>query len=248
MLTAVACTRIAVAQSLGASPSGYREYVSILGTPVGSLPPLATYTLAGLAQQSPQVFARYGFVQDMAQPLAPPSGGHNAHTLNSAALTGLVSTGLGGTVSLTAGLSNEHCTGCSGSSFMASIAGDLRIASMALDQTSPTRFTVAATAELGVGHPATGTAWTADLGVPLAFALSNETGTRIIPFITPSFALVTTHGGPTGDDVLAGRLLVGGGISLFNPKSALGGSVGFQYVFVDKTQLQFGVALSLGGR
>ena len=100
-----AITNAAIGQSLGPQPPGYREYVSILGTPLGSLPPLATYTIAGLAQHTPQVIARYGFISDMALPLAPESGGHNAHSLDSFGLTGLMPVGLGATVSLTVGAS-----------------------------------------------------------------------------------------------------------------------------------------------
>lgn len=239
--------RRASAQSLGPSPPGYREYVSLLGTPIGSLPPLATYTVAGFAQHSPELIARYGFVQDMSQPLAPPTGGHDAHTLNSFGITGLLPVSLDATVSLTLGASNEHCTGCSGSRFMTAIDGDYRILSTGMAGANASRFTLGVNGEVGVGHPATGTAWTVDLGFPLSFTVGSETGTRIIPFVTPSLAYITTSGS-SADDVNALRVLVGGGVSLFNPKSTFGASAGFQYIFVDKTQVQFGVGLSVGGR
>src|SRR5204862_242893 len=95
-----------------------------------------------------------------------------------------------------------------------------------------------------VGHPAAGTTWTADVGIPLALTIGGATGTQIIPFVTPSFALVATSS--AGSDIRAGRGLIGAGVSLFNAKSMLAASAGFQYVFVSNTQLQFGIALCLG--
>lgn len=235
------------AQSLGNSPPGYLEYVSLLGTPVGSLPPLATYTIVGIAQHSAELIARYGFIQDMAYPLAPSSGGHDAHSLNSFGLTGLLPVGLDGTVSLTLGLSSQHCAGCSGSQFMGALNGDYRILSTGINSANASRFTLAVTGEAGFGHPATGTAWSLDIGLPLAFSLGEDTGLRLIPFVTPGLAYIATSGS-SSTDVNAARLRVGGGVSLFNAKSMLGASAGFQYIFVDRTQVQFGVGLSYGGR
>jgi hypothetical protein len=235
------------AQSLGTAP-GYPDYVSLLGTPIASLPPLATYTLFGVAQRSPQLVARYGYVPDMDRPLAPPTGGHDPHSLLSFGLSGVFPAGLDGTVSVTAGLSNERCTGCSGSEFMASIGGDHRLTTVSIDAGSATRLTIGVNGEIGVGHPAPGVTWSADVGLPLALGLGPATGTSIIPFVTPGVAGYVTRDA-TGDGSRAAvRLLVGAGVALFNAKSALGASVGFQYVFVDRTELQLGITLSVGGR
>ena len=235
------------AQSLGSAP-GYIDYLSLLGTPVASLPPLATYTLFGVAQRTPQLAARYGYVPDIDRPLAPASGGHEAHSLDSFGLTGIMPVGLDGTITLTAGLSNERCGGCSGSAFMAAIGNDHRLTTISIDAASATRLTIATNAEVGVGHPVTGVTWSADVGLPLALAFGPTSGTSIIPFVTPSVAGFVTRDAAGRGSRAAARLLVGAGVALFNAKSALGASAGFQYVFVDRTELQFGVALSLGGR
>jgi len=235
------------AQSLGIAP-GYADYVSLLGTPIASLPPLATYTLFGVTQRSPQLVARYGYVSDMDRPLAPPTGGHEPRSLLSFGLSGVVPVGLDGTLSVTAGLSNERCRGCSGSEFMASVGGDHRFTTISIDAGSAMRLTIGANGEIGVGHPATGVTWSADVGLPLTLALGPATGTSIIPFVTPSLAGFITRAPTGGTSTAAGRLLLGAGVALFNAKSALGASAGFQCVFVDRTELQFGVALSLGGR
>jgi hypothetical protein len=238
------------AQSSVGSPPGYKEYLALLGTPIASLPPLGTYTLFGVAQQSPELVARYGYVPDIARPLAPSSGGHDAHSLGSFGLTGVIPTGLDGTISLTAGVSNERCSVCSGSHFMGSLGSDYRLVTRSMDAGSATRLTVATSGELSVGGgPGGGASMSADVGVPLAVIVGPTTGTQIIPFVTPSFAYIRTNRtDAVSGNVNAGRLLVGAGASLFNPKSALGANVGFQYVFVSHTQLQFGVSVSLGGR
>lgn len=238
------------AQSSVGSPPGYKEYLALLGTPIASLPPLGTYTLFGVAQQSPELAARYGYVPDIARPLAPSTGGHDVHSLGSFGLTGVIPTGLDGTISLTAGVSNERCSACSTSRFMGSVGSDYRVISTSIDAANATRLTIATSGELSVGGgPGGGASLSADVGVPLAIVVGPTTGTQIIPFVTPSFAYIwSSQTNAPGSNVKAGRLLVGGGASLFNPKSALGASVGFQYVFVSHTQLQFGVSVTLGGR
>ena len=241
-------TSSAIGQSLGPQPPGYREYVSILGTPLGSLPPLATYTITDLAQHTPQVFARYGFISDMALPLAPDSGGHNAHSLDSFGLTGLLPLGLGATVSLTLGASNEQCTGCAGTRFLGGIDGDYRILATGLHNANANHFTLAVTGGIGVGHPTTGPTWTANLAFPMSFTYGREAGTRLVPFIEPGIAFLTTNGVSTGDGVTSGRLYISPGVLLLNPKSNFSASVGLQYIFVDKTQVQIGASVSYGGR
>ena len=238
----------ALAQPITPSPPGYKEYIAILGTPIGSLPPLTTYTLAGLAQHSPEVVLRYGYVSDMALPLAPDSGGHFAHSVGTFGLTGILPVGLGGTVSLTVGVANEECDGCSGSRFIGSIDGDYRIFTTSIRQAGSTRFTVAANYGIGGGNPATGTSWTGNIGFPLAFTIGPDSGLQFIPFMTPGIAFVTTAGTSEASSVHSMRALTGGGVSLFNRKSEFGASAGIQYIFVPKTQVLIGIGLSYGGR
>ncbi|HKW10333.1 MAG TPA: hypothetical protein VJO33_08130 [Gemmatimonadaceae bacterium] len=231
------------------SPPGYKEYIAILGTPLGSLPPLTTYTLSGLAQRTPEIVARYGFVSDMALPLAPDSGGHHAHSLSAFGLTGLFPLDLGGTVSLTLGVANQTCTGCTGARFMGSVAFDSRILSTALDDAgNGSRFSLAVNGEVGAGNPATGTAWTAAVGFPLSLTVGPQSGTQLIPFMTPGVTFVTTSGSNEANEIHSLRAITGGGVALFNAKSNLGASAGIQYIFVPKTQVLIGVSLSWGGR
>ena len=247
-LTQLLIASAAVAQSLGPQPPGYREYVSILGTPLGSLPSLATYTIAGLAQHTPQVIARYGFISDMALPLAPDSGGHHAHSLDSFGLTGLLPLGLGGTVSLTLGASNEECTGCTGTRFIGGIDGDYRVLETGLRNANANHFLLAVAGGIGFGHPTTGPTWTANLAFPMSFTYGRDEGTRLIPYIAPGWAFLTTNGVSTGEGMTSGRLYIGPGVMLLNPKSHYSASVGLQYLFVNQTQVQIGASVSYGGR
>jgi hypothetical protein len=197
------------------------------------------------------VTARYGYVPDITRPLAPQVGGHAAHSLDSFGLTGIIPLGLGGTVSLTGGVSNERCTtGCSGARYMGSVAGDYRLFRTGVGVPDEAmRLTVGVNGEVGIGSPESGLTETASFGVPLALGFGRPDATRVIPYITPSIALIASGGGSSGNpSVRAGRGLLGGGVALFNPKSSLGASIGFQYVFATKTEMQIGVALSLGGR
>jgi hypothetical protein len=249
LAVALATSPPIAAQSLGSLPPGYQEYLALLGTPVASLPPLGTYTLIGIAQGSPQVAARYGYVPDIARPLAPEVGGHVARSLDSFGLTGILPIGLDGTVSATVGLANERCDQCSGARFMGSVASDFRLLSASIDNANVSRVTLGTSGEIGIGFPSGARTLSFDVGLPLAFTIGGGPGTQIIPFVTPSFAYVLTRRWLSNDvDVSAGRLLLGAGVSLFNPKSSLGASVGFQYVFVSGTELQLGVSLSFGGR
>ena len=129
------------AQSLG-NPPGYAEYLALLRTPVGALPPLATSTMIGVAQGSPQLAARFGYVADIARPLARGTAGHDAHGFGAFGLTGVLPVTLGATISATAGVANERCDGCR-ANFMASIAGDYRLFATAVgDPRSATRLTL----------------------------------------------------------------------------------------------------------
>jgi hypothetical protein len=134
---------------------------------------------------------------------------------------------------------------------MTSIGSDYRLVRTGVGLTDDAmRLTMGINGELGIGSPESGLTGTANAGVPLSLTLGKPDATQIIPFITPSLEFVATGGKSAGNSspVRAGRGLLGGGVALFNPKSALGASVGFQYVFVTHTELQVGVGLSLGGR
>ncbi|MFL5612741.1 MAG: hypothetical protein ACJ796_03685 [Gemmatimonadaceae bacterium] len=231
-----------------ATAPGYAEYLALLGTPTASLSPLGTYTILGVAQRTPQLVARYGYNPDITRPLAPNTGGHLARPLDSFGLTGILPVGLGATVSLTTGFSNERCDGCYGSAFMASLAGDYRITTVSLAASNAFRLIVGANAELGVGHPEIGTTWTANVGVPLAFAIGDQSGTSVTPFITPSAAFVTTSGSSAISVDGAVRGLLAAGASLYNAKSMFSATVGLQTVFVSHTELVLGFSLSFGGR
>lgn len=230
-------------------PPGYGEYVALMQTPLAGLPPLMTYTIVGLAQQSPQLALRYGYVPDIARPLATSSGGHEKRSLDSFGATLVMPAGLGSTLSLTAGVANERCSGCD-AHVMLGAAGDARLASTAFgDPADALRLSVGVNGEAGFGKPERGTIWTGAVGVPVTLALGGATGTRVVPFLTPGVAYVSASEGTSERGPAHGsRFTGGGGVGLFNAKSSVSASIGFQYVFVRRADLQVGLALSIGGR
>jgi len=146
-------------------------------------------------------------------------------------------------------VANQECTGCSGARFMGSVAFDSRIVSIALDDAgNSSRFSVAVNGEVGAGNPATGTSWTAAVGFPLSYTVGEQSGTQLIPFMTPGLTFVTTSGSNKANEIHSLRAITGGGVALFNAKSNLGASFGIQYIFVPKTQVLIGASLSWGGR
>ena len=245
------------AQSLGQTvPNGYFEYLVLLRTPAGALPPISTSTILGVAHPALQFVGRYGYVSDITNPLAKGTAGHDEHSLNSFGLTGIIPAGLAGTVSLTAGISNERCDGCS-AQFMAALGGDYRFFASSMSDPQNLGFTVSVQAEAGLGKMEKGTAWSAKLGVPLAASIGAWQGTRVIPFLTPALALVRTSGTgflPTSfvpGDIAppSGALFsAGGGVALYNPKSRVGANIGFQYISISAADLQVGVAVSIAWR
>ena len=233
-------------------PSGYAEYFALLRTPIGALPPVATSVMIGVTQTSPQLVGRFGYVPDVTQPLAEGTAGHEAHSMGAFALTGILPVRLDGSLFATVGVANIRCTGCR-AGFMASAGGDYRVLATALgnagDARNELRLTVAVTGEVGFGKPEDGSVWSAEFGVPLALSIGSPSGTRLIPFLVPAIAYVTTgEAGAGAGEAHGARGVIGGGVALRNPKSPLGGSVTFQYISVARSDIQIGVALSLGGR
>ncbi|HKO14659.1 MAG TPA: hypothetical protein VJU87_00370 [Gemmatimonadaceae bacterium] len=233
-----------------APPPGYAEYVALLQTPVSGLPPLLTYTLVGLAQQSPQFAVRYGYVPDVARPLAGDSGGHEKRSLDSFGATAVLPAGLGSTLALTAGVANERCSGCR-AHLTLGIGGDVRLAATAFGNAADAlRLGVGVNGEAGFGMAEQGSIWAGHVGVPITLMVGGASGgTRVVPFLTPGVAYVSASEGTAERGPAHGSRFTGaGGVGLFNAKSSLSASVGFQYVFVRDADLQVGLALSIGGR
>ena len=246
LLALVLAAGQAGAQSLGQPlPNEYPEYLVLLRTPAGALIPMATSSILGVAHPTFQLAGRYGYVSDITQPLAEGTAGHLKHSLNGFGLTGIVPAGLAGTLSLTGGVSNERCDGCS-AQFMAALGGDYRFFASSMSDPQGMWFTINGQAEVGFGKLERGMAWSAKLGVPFAASIGTWEGTRVIPYLTPALAIVRTSGASGTDFGSASGALfsAGGGVALYNPKSRLGANVGFQYISVSAADLQVGVAVS----
>src|SRR5262249_39589500 len=170
-------------------------------------------------------------------------------SLNGYALTGIFPIGTAATVQATAGSSNIRCNGCS-AGFMASVGGDFRFASTGLtDPNAAYVGTAAVKGEVGYGKPFSGNTWTGTLGIPLTVRFGGAEGTDFAPFMTPAITFVNS-GQVSADFPSAhgARFILEGGAAIYNAKSDLAATVGFQYVFVTQAALTIGIGVSYGGR
>lgn len=225
----------------------YQAYVAMVGTPIGALPPIMTSTIAGEFQRGMQFALRYGYMSDLSVPVG---GGRYARAhigANNFAGSVIFGSGLGSTLTLTAGAFNPSCSGCS-TKAMVSAGGDMRLGSSALGPTpaSPL-FTVNLNGELGLAGAEHGHYTTGMLGLPLALILRTP-GLSVAPFVTPEFGFGNATYDATFNDAhySGSRVGVGGGVGVYNPASTVALNFGFQWINVPRTTAVYGVSLRLG--
>jgi hypothetical protein len=215
---------------------------SMLLTPAGALPPLATSTILSEVPHGGSLAFRYGYV---AAPDEFSSG-------NNVGMTGIVPIGSGATVSVTAGFFYPHCVRCD-RGFMMSIGGDRRLGDYIIGSgrdAAQLRFTI--NGELGYGRPRGATFTSAStistmVGLPISWISGSRPSHefRVVPFVTPGFAF----GGFTGDNSRTGAaFMLGGGIAIYMRSHPLALNLGIQNVVVSDAATQFGVGLVFGGR
>src|SRR5437763_7969697 len=137
---------------------------SMIFTPAGALPPLATSTIQAEVPHGAAVAFRYGYVA------APDefSGGNNV------GITGIFPLGSGATVSITAGWFYPSCTRCD-RGFMMSVGGDRKLGDFKIGSgrdAAQLRFTL--DGEVGYGRPrgatfTSGSTISTMIGVPISW-------------------------------------------------------------------------------
>lgn len=224
-------------------PAGYSGYSALVATPAGGLPPLATSTIAGIAQGSPQFSLRYGYLSNVRAPLGNPDV-VRAGSGSQIAATATVPLSLGSTLSATVGVARASGA-ASTTGLVGSVAGDYRLLERRYGPAdSTTRLTVGVNGEVGAGRSVV----TGTLGVPIGVVVRGQgRGTRFVSFITPAIG-IGKWSGQRYDVGQSARVLVGGGVGVLSPLRNLSASLGFQYVFIDRAQPQVGLAVSIGGR
>jgi hypothetical protein len=206
-------------------------------TAVTGLPPIATSTIIGERQNGAEFALRYGNV----------SGGRLTGSLNNFGATAVLSGGGASSVSLTGGVSSP---GRGASSIMLGIGADTRLSDVPMsDSRNSMLLRVGLNGEFGYGKPNHSTLLAGSVGLPLS--LISRGGVRdqmrIVPYLTPAFGL-GDYDPEFGDSGSGSHFEIGGGIALYNRTSSVALHLGFQNVFVDGGQTEFGIGLVLGGR
>jgi hypothetical protein len=235
-------------------------YAALVGTPQGGLPPLMTNTVAGTAQRSVQLALRYGYLGNVLAPFQEkfdaPSAGREHRSLSQYAATVILPVGLGSTVSLSAGGVSIHCDDCHAYLTLGA-GGDYRLFEQPFGVGADAmRLTIGVNGEFAYGRARAGgllagNVVTGTVGIPVGVIVGSGTGMHVVPFLTPAFGFANVGGGEGAGSTPSSsgtRFLVGGGVGVFNSKSSVQVSLGFQYVLIEGADTQVGLAITLGGR
>ena len=213
-----------------------------------SLPPMATYTLLGVAQRTPQIVARYGYNPDITRPLAPNTGGHLPRPLDSFGLTGVLPTRSRWDPLGDRRILERACTRLLPEAHSWPRWRRLPVHHRVASTRGALAFDRRYECEIGVGHP--GDWHDVDRRCRCAAGVPDRrpTGTSIMPFMTPSAAFVTTSGASEIErSASAVRGLLGCRRVACQPKSALGAtSVSVRLRLAHRARLGI-AALSFGG-
>jgi hypothetical protein len=147
---------------------------------------------------------------------------------------------------LTAGYLGISCEGggCDGH-FVASAKAEGLLSSSPLGTGADApELDVGLNGELGFGKPSGGTFFSLTAGVPIALVSGSAATLRIAPFLTPALGFGRASGG--GESLSGTRFLLGGGVSIQNPRKAFAVNLGFQKIFIDQGDTMIGLAVSFG--
>jgi hypothetical protein len=221
-----------LATSLRAQSNDVIAFAGIRTTPVGALSPVMTNTIINRLQNGASLALRYGHLS---------SGDLNSAT-NSFGVTGVLPTGLGSSVSLTAGITT--CQGCD-AALLLGVGGDMRLYASPFGSkaTSPL-VTLSLDGQLGYGHVRSTSDFSGYVGAPIAL-VGRGAGMQFVPFITPGFgfAQISNNGSSSGS-----LFMLGGGLGVYNRMTNVSANFGFQYPFVTNGTTMIGLTLTLGGR
>ena len=229
-----------IGQSLSAqSVSEVLAYEALLRTPVAGLVPLATTTILNDAQPRAAFAARYSYVPD----------GPNNPQISNLGATGIVPIALGTSVSFTAGITTAARQS---TAFMGSIGADTRVGSTPLsDSRDAQRLVFALNGEIAYAKPQHESMVTGSVGMPISLVPGNRRaeGIHFVPYVTPALGIASVHfDDRTNVSESNSRFMLGGGLAIYNRTSNVAVNIGFQYISIENTQTQVGIALVLGGR
>ena len=229
-LSLLVCAPPAAGQTAG----DLRAAVALSASHIGALTPLMTPSMTGRRVGSGQLALRYGLRDD---------DGLLSHAV---AVSGMFEVGTNSSLTLTAGLSDDECAGCS-PSLMLGLGGDMRVFD-AGDVASGATFHVSVNGDLGFAQlePGNNSAFAFAVGAPVTMSLTTdaESGMRLVPYLTPAFGIGQVDGACplVGTCERSGtRFLLGGGVGLWNPTTRISASLGVNQVLIEGGKAVYGV-------
>lgn len=84
----------------------------------------------------------------------------------------------------------------------------------------------------------------AAVNVSVSFPVAAGANATVVPFVSPGAGFGRVSGG--GDSESGQRLLIGGGISIVNPKSGLQATASASKIFIENGATVFGIAIGIG--
>jgi hypothetical protein len=214
---------------------------AIASSPLGALTPLMSPSMIGRSLDGAQLGLRYGFRRDSDIDL---------DTYGIAA-SAIFSLGLKSSMSITAGVRDSDCDGCT-PRLLLGAAGDMRVYETSEFVGNGSGIAVSVSGELGYGSAFGETdAFVLGIGAPLtaSFATGDRDALKIVPFFTPVFGIGQTDcpTGQPGCDNSGTRLVLGGGVGVWNPMTNISASLGANRVMQEGEKTVFGVTVVLGG-
>ena len=215
---------------------------AIAASPIGALTPLMSPSMIGRSLDGAQLALRYGLEWVTDTPVSPYG----------LAATGIFALGLKSTVSITAGLRDANCDGCH-ARLMLGAAGDMRVYETSEFVGNGSGIALSVSGEVGYGSAfGEEDAFALGVGTPLtfSFATGDRDALRIAPFIVPVFGVGQTScpAGLPDCGQSGSRLVLGGGVAVWNPMTNISASVGFNRVMQEGEKTIYGVNIVLGGR
>lgn len=214
---------------------------AIAASPIGALTPLMSPSMIGRTLDGAQLALRYGFERDSDLDL---------DTYGIAA-SGIFALGLKSSVSITAGVRDASCDGCT-PRLLLGAGGDMRVYETSDFVGNGSGIALSVSGELGYGSAfGEEDAFALGVGAPLtfSFALGDRDAMHVVPFITPVFGVGQTSCPPglPNCDQSGTRLVLGGGVGIWNPMTSISASLGVNRVMQEGEKTVFGVNVVIGG-
>lgn len=220
-----------------------RAFAALRSSHVGSLTPLLTPAMISRQLNGAQLAIRYGRRDE---------SNVRTQALAGSAMFGL---GLQSSTTITAGVLDADCTGCS-PGLLLGLGGDMRIAEYGDIVGGGSQISVAVSGDLGYAQlkPTDDYAITLAVGLPLTLSVSGggREALRIAPYFTPVFGVGETStpcmNTATTCDKSGMRWVLGGGVGVWNRTSPISATIGINQVVLSGAKPVFGLNVIIGGR